>query len=226
MNWTNIQLIVSREIRDQLRDRRTIFVIAILPLLLYPLLGMSFLQVAQFMRQHPTKIWLIGTENLPAEPELLVNNSFRQDLLLIPGDAKLFDISTEPLAPGGDVAEVADAAVSAGKYDAVVYFSPDFGEQVDSYAKSKDGEQTNGDEEPKPKAPGPEVFYDISKDKSRVAYDRTVVILQRWRSDLVEKTLTKKELPKPPQSRSTWSVMICRKTPAAARRSGARFCRS
>ena len=53
MTWTNIRLIVSREIRDQLRDRRTIFVIAILPLLLYPLLGMTFLQVAQFEEGDP-----------------------------------------------------------------------------------------------------------------------------------------------------------------------------
>ena len=51
MNWSNVRLLLLREIRDQLRDRRTLFMIAVLPVLLYPLLGMSFLQVAQFMRE-------------------------------------------------------------------------------------------------------------------------------------------------------------------------------
>ncbi len=39
MNWSNVKLIFLREVRDQLRDRRTLFTIAVLPLLLYPLLG-------------------------------------------------------------------------------------------------------------------------------------------------------------------------------------------
>ena len=60
MNWTNVKLILVREVRDQLRDRRTLFMIAVLPLLLYPLLGMSFFQVAQFMRERPTKALIVG----------------------------------------------------------------------------------------------------------------------------------------------------------------------
>ena len=34
-----------------------------LPLLLYPLLGMSFFQIAQFRREHPTRILVIGAKN-------------------------------------------------------------------------------------------------------------------------------------------------------------------
>ena len=56
MNWRNIKLIFLREVRDQLRDRRTLFMIAVLPILLYPLLGMSFFQVTQFMREH-ANVW-------------------------------------------------------------------------------------------------------------------------------------------------------------------------
>lgn len=138
MNWTNIRLIVSREIRDQLRDRRTIFVILVLPLLLYPLLGMSFLQVSQFMREHPTKIWVIGNEHLPEKPSLLADNQFRADLLTMPTDARLFELSTDPIAPGEDVAEVANAAVQTGKYDAVLFFSEEFANQVCELADSPD----------------------------------------------------------------------------------------
>ena len=40
MFWTNVKLIYCRELRDQMRDRRTLFTIVVLPLLLYPILAM------------------------------------------------------------------------------------------------------------------------------------------------------------------------------------------
>ncbi|HYT90276.1 MAG TPA: ABC transporter permease subunit/CPBP intramembrane protease [Gemmataceae bacterium] len=46
MRWSIIRLIWLRELRDQLRDRRTLFMIAGLPLLLYPVLGFAVLQFA------------------------------------------------------------------------------------------------------------------------------------------------------------------------------------
>ena len=68
MNWYNVRLIFCREVRDQLRDRRTLFMIAVLPLLLYPLLGMSLFQVAQFIREQPTRVLVVGREALPRRP--------------------------------------------------------------------------------------------------------------------------------------------------------------
>ncbi len=84
MNWSNVKLIFLREVRDQLRDRRTLFTIAVLPLLLYPLLGMSFLQISQFMHERPTPIWIVGAQYLPAEPPLAEGEQFHKDLC--PGD--------------------------------------------------------------------------------------------------------------------------------------------
>ena len=55
MSWTNVKLIFLRELRDQLRDRRTLFTILVLPLLLYPLMGMSVFQVQQFLKEHASK---------------------------------------------------------------------------------------------------------------------------------------------------------------------------
>ena len=49
MKWSNVFLIYSRELRDQLRDRRTLFTVLVLPLVLYPLMGMALLQTAQFV---------------------------------------------------------------------------------------------------------------------------------------------------------------------------------
>src|SRR5712675_3158577 len=70
MSWRNVRLIYAREIRDQLRDRRTLFMIAVLPLLLYPLLGMSVFQLAQFLRKSAPKVVVVGADELKAGKEL------------------------------------------------------------------------------------------------------------------------------------------------------------
>ena len=83
MNWRNVRLIYAREIRDQLRDRRTLFMIAVLPLLLYPLLGMSVFQLSQFVRKSEPKVLVIGRENLSAGddlPQLFEGDHFSTDL--------------------------------------------------------------------------------------------------------------------------------------------------
>jgi sodium transport system permease protein len=64
MTFSNVKLILAREVRDQLRDRRTLFMIAVLPIFLYPLLGISMLQVAQFVREQVTKVLVVGADSL------------------------------------------------------------------------------------------------------------------------------------------------------------------
>ena len=66
INWYNVKLIFGREVRDQMRDRRTLFMVAVLPLLLYPLMGMSFFRIAQFVQEHAVKVLIVGAEGLPA----------------------------------------------------------------------------------------------------------------------------------------------------------------
>ncbi|MFN9437003.1 MAG: ABC transporter permease subunit/CPBP intramembrane protease [Planctomycetota bacterium] len=60
MNWTRIQLIFFRELRDQLRDRRTMFTICVLPILLYPLTGLMMLQLAQVKTPQRMFISIVG----------------------------------------------------------------------------------------------------------------------------------------------------------------------
>ncbi len=66
MNWTHVKLIFEREVRDQLRDRRTMFTIFFLPLLLYPLMGMVMFEVAQFHKQEDVVIGVVNADKLPA----------------------------------------------------------------------------------------------------------------------------------------------------------------
>ncbi|HBJ35149.1 MAG TPA: CPBP family intramembrane metalloprotease domain-containing protein [Planctomycetaceae bacterium] len=70
IRWSAVRLIYSREMRDQLRDRRTLFTILILPLLLYPLIGSVLMQVTQFSNQPVMKIAVIGNEHLQDLPPL------------------------------------------------------------------------------------------------------------------------------------------------------------
>ncbi|MBX9790648.1 MAG: ABC transporter permease subunit [Pirellulales bacterium] len=89
MNWTNVRLILEREVRDQLRDRRTLFMIFVLPILLYPLLGMVFLQIAQFVHEHPTSVFVVGGLPEAPEPALVVGSRFADELFTERADARL-----------------------------------------------------------------------------------------------------------------------------------------
>src|SRR5262245_39210762 len=126
MIWTNVKLIYLRELRDQLRDRRTLFTIAVLPLLLYPLMGMALLQVQQFRKEHASKVRIIGAESLPAEPRLIESKEQGQQFAaeLSQRDVRLLELELTP-AEGrspADVQAVAERELRAGTYDAAIYF--------------------------------------------------------------------------------------------------------
>jgi sodium transport system permease protein len=54
MRWSIVRLIWARELRDQLRDRRTVGMIVGLPILLYPLLGFAVLRFAEAFLSRPS----------------------------------------------------------------------------------------------------------------------------------------------------------------------------
>src|SRR5262249_6273601 len=78
LNWRNVLLIFQREVRDQLRDRRTLFMIAVLPLLLYPALGLGMMQLTLVFREQPRAVVILGAENLPNEPVLVQGDRFAE----------------------------------------------------------------------------------------------------------------------------------------------------
>ncbi|MEZ6148573.1 MAG: ABC transporter permease subunit/CPBP intramembrane protease [Pirellulaceae bacterium] len=132
MNWKHVHLIFLREMNDQLRDRRTLFTIAILPMLLYPLLGMLMMQIAQFHREYTVSIRVVGAENWPARSPLL---DAHQQLIPLPGLEKitrLVEIEAVPW-PSDDSPEArakleqaSRAAVMADVVDAVLLIEPEF----------------------------------------------------------------------------------------------------
>ncbi len=70
MSWRNIRLIFNREVGDQLRDRRTIFMVVVLPLLLYPALGIGTLQMSLLFSEQPRTVVMLGADSLPDPPLL------------------------------------------------------------------------------------------------------------------------------------------------------------
>ena len=73
MRWSIIRLIWMRDLRDQLRDRRTLFMMIGLPLLLYPVLGSAVLGLAFRFGDRPSTIGArtpAGTRRLLCRPML------------------------------------------------------------------------------------------------------------------------------------------------------------
>src|SRR5450755_2684641 len=119
MSWRNIKLIYLREIRDQLRDRRTLFMIAVLPLLLYPLIGMSVFQLTQFLRKNEAHVLLVGAEQLTQHgdfPALISDGKFADDLFDDPAEASRLIVETAA-SPTADSHTSNTAAGAAGDKD-------------------------------------------------------------------------------------------------------------
>ncbi|MCX7422232.1 MAG: ABC transporter permease subunit [Planctomycetia bacterium] len=105
MNWKNIRLIFLREVRDQLRDRRTLFMVAVLPLMLYPALGIGMLQMTLLFTEQPRTVVILGEKHLP-QPQLLDGDRFVSNWFINPDDASKLKVITDGSAnePSGDSA--------------------------------------------------------------------------------------------------------------------------
>lgn len=84
MNWRNVFLIFRREVLDQVRDRRTLFMILILPVLLYPAMGVGIVPLIQFAEQ-PRTLVILGADALP-EPTLIEGDHFAAEWFRDPSD--------------------------------------------------------------------------------------------------------------------------------------------
>lgn len=204
MNVTNVRLIWIREIRDQLRDRRMIFTVAILPLLLYPLIGLAFLQITQFLREHPTRVHLVGVDVLPESPSLLTGDRFSA-ALCPPSEHNLLDLTVSSLhSEFTDLAAARAAAerdIAERSYDAAIVFPADFS-RIGTAASEKSaaitrnaGNHTVSWGQIAAGVPAPEIFLNSANDKSRIAARRLERVLWRWREAIVRQNLQTQGVP-------------------------------
>ncbi|GIX00391.1 MAG: sodium extrusion protein NatB [Pirellulaceae bacterium] len=212
MNWRHVQLIFQREMLDQLRDRRTLFTIAVLPLLLYPLMGMLMMQMAQFKRDYPVRVEIIGIDNWPS------------DVPLVDADGKLvpelerdelrggieFTVRSWP-AEAADVSNLMETtrqAIAADRFDAALLVFPDFEQQLRSrlaaggpmsLSAQEPGQEGDGrrpthakDEEASAStagSPSLQLIANLARDRSQTARRRLEQVLDRWRSRWVARQL-------------------------------------
>src|SRR5262245_51038963 len=191
MNWRNVRLIYGREIRDQLRDRRTLFMIAVLPLLLYPLLGMSVFQLSQFLRKSEPKVVVVGAEELKAAgdlPALIEDDHFAADLFSDEASADWLHLefvgesaaaakkdSADKIAPDGNPSksshdraiafDLAEARLKSGDVQVVLTFPNGFGKQLKELRNQIKAHATGADQKSAAKV------ADIKIPKPRLLYN-------------------------------------------------------
>lgn len=200
MNYSNVKLILSREIRDQSRDRRTLFMMFVLPLLLYPLLGMSFFQVSQFTHERATSVLVVGAEGLADLPPLVEGRGFSRQLFSDPSKAALLELHLAPDQPPGDTKDPkpipdrfaeARRAVRAGEYDVALYFHEGFADEMKDYRAAIERwtrRATQGESGQVPELPHPKIIYTTANEKSQIAFLRLSAVLDRWHEE-VRKTI-------------------------------------
>lgn len=208
MNWRHIHLIYLREMRDQLRDRRTLFTITILPLLLYPLLGMLMMQVAQFKRDQNVRVKVVGVDHWPAdaalfEPsEAVTEQANLAKYLSEDSESRLVEFRAEEWPKVGKVDQVvslARQALSVNTYDAILIVEPEFAQLLaERRAKAQSGTLvTDKTESPAGvKAdehqvePGLQLVANMARDRSQLAVRRLQTILRSWQQQWVTRELS------------------------------------
>ncbi len=202
MRLSNVKLILAREIRDQMRDRRTLFMILVVPILLYPLLGISFFQLTQFLREQPTRVLIVNAQNWGDLPSLFENQQFAAELFEDPDRARLLELFFSPHEPRQespqktDMREYAREQVQTSRYDAALYFPPDFVERL-GYFQQAIAQRVQNRKANKNAAefsvplsvPNPEIIYTTASEKSQIAFARLAEVLRRWTEQIGEENL-------------------------------------
>jgi len=205
MKTSNVKFILKREVRDQFRDRRTLFMIIVLPLLLYPLMGMSFFQISQFLQERPTSVLIVGHGHLPEAPVLVENTRFAENLFGVPNRRRLLEVhylADDPEENILDPRTRAQLAVRAGEYDAALYIPSGFGKRLDTFRDSTANLQ------PKRVRSGnaiaaaiklpvasPEIIYTTASEKSQITFARLSRVLQNWTLEVGKANLTARGVP-------------------------------
>lgn len=184
MRWSIVRLIAGREVRDQLRDRRTLFLILGLPVLMYPLfVGVGVLFVTA-LKEKRLVVGVVGHEHVPApEPDLVpvaggpggAAHELRTYPALFGPDGQFatrYSTSTigsapmvvEPLPATGE--EELRALLAQRKLDAAVVIAPDLA------PKLARGER-----------PVVRVLGRDGEENSKLAVQRTASVLNLWSDD-------------------------------------------
>ncbi len=197
MRWSVVRLIAAREVRDQLRDRRTLFLILGLPVLMYPLfVGVGVLFV-NALKEKKLVVGVVGAKHLP-KSEL--------DLTPVAGGAvgTAHQMQTYPPLFGPD--EQFAAAYSATALDTVPMTTKTLPAATDEELR-KQHLDTRGvdaiivigpdtaamlDRGERPKI---RILARDGEENSKLAGQRATSVLQRWSDDVKVARFARRGLP-------------------------------
>jgi sodium transport system permease protein len=170
VRWSNLLVIFLHEVRDQIRDRRTLFMIFVLPILLYPMLGIGLVQFAAALEQKPRLVVVVGAEFLENSPPLLnpAGGGFNPSFFDSPGEAeKLLASRESATGPWGDPRRC-EQAIRSGHAAAVMIVPPDLPQQL---LREKEIDIP--------------IKYNSVDEPSQITYLRLKEVLSRWRKSIV-----------------------------------------
>ncbi|MBX9655544.1 CPBP family intramembrane metalloprotease [bacterium] len=162
MMWPKAKLIFLREVRDQLRDRRTLFMILVLPIILYPALGLGLFQLTLSFGKQQRTIGIVGKGDLPDNPPLLS------------ADGKSFDDRLVNKGRFGDVHAITDDDLSRkdikdGRVDAILEIPPGMKERL-----------AKGEQVPV------RILFNGTNDRSEMARTLLRSIVLTWSEEIVD----------------------------------------
>lgn len=137
MNWHNIRLIFLREVRDQLRDRRTLFMVAVLPLLLYPVLGIAMVQMMTTFQEQMRTVVVLGAADLP-DPPLIENGRFVARYFENPQDADKLQVIADSGPPPDLSPELAEFLQAAREMRPKIEEMARLTEQIETLRRAPD----------------------------------------------------------------------------------------
>jgi len=132
LNWSNLYVIFRREVRDQVRDRRTLFMIFVLPILLYPMLGIGVLKFGTALAQKQQVVVVVGAEFLAQAPPLLNSrgDGFNPALFDSPVEAEKLVVRAEPASGPWSDPRRAEQAIRGDEVSAVMTIPRDLQDQL------------------------------------------------------------------------------------------------
>jgi sodium transport system permease protein len=182
MRWSVVRLITLREVRDLIRDRRTVMLILVLPAVLYPLFGLAALLMGRALASQPTRIGVVSMDQLPTGaadpsgkhppfPALFVDGKFVP--AFVAGETELGPLVIKPLA------DDPEAELRSRGIDAALVVPDGFAQDLEAGRK-----------------PTIRVLNREGDEKSKLAAQRLTAIVKKWQDKVREASFERRNLPK------------------------------
>jgi sodium transport system permease protein len=158
-------------------------------------------QIKQFMREQALKILIIDGPRIDDLPPLVEGDHFAESLFLDASRAELLRLDFYPQskstkATADELRKEAQRTVCDGEYEAVVFFPPNFVDQLKEFrAQLLEQQAKRKTEQTLQGVPSPEIFYNTAQEKSQVAFHRVSAVLEQWMEAIGQQNLKDSKLP-------------------------------